>query len=195
MGMRSRMAFVLALATIAAAGAAVGQGLPKQKGPARIVKMFDIFCLSQLPGLDGVAQAAGFGEFAQITGAELEQYQPAVPAEELRAWKFHEDGAEYVLTASKSKPDSQFKAEVPKFANSTNYSCSLVVPASKDKNAFFEEVVALVGRAPDETWVEGALQAHAWSGQNEKLFSNVHYFEPVETGPTRILSATTFVNE
>jgi hypothetical protein len=157
--------------------------------------MFDIFCLSQLPGLEGVVQAAGFGEFAQITGAELEQYQPAVPADELRAWKFHEDGAEFVLTASKSKPDTQFKAEVPKFADSTNYSCSLVMPAATDKTAFLKEVVALVGRAPDETWVEGPLRAHAWSGQNEKLFSNVHYFEPVENGPTRILSATTFVNE
>ena len=143
--------------------------------------MFGVFCLSQLPDLEGVAQAAGFGEFAQITGAELEKYQPQVPAEELRAWRFHEDGNEFVLTASKSKPDSQFKAQAPEFANSTGFSCSLQIPAPKSKEAFLKEVVALVGRAPDETWIDGPLRGHGWTGRQPTILLST----PAELLPER----------
>lgn len=195
MGTQSmRFPFLLA-AALALTVPVSGQGLPKQEGPAKAVKMFHIFCLSQLPDLEGVAQAAGFGEFAQITGPELEKYQPQVRAEELRAWRFHDAEDEFILTASKSKPDAQFKAQAPEFADSTISSCSLLMPAPKSKGAFLKEVVSLVGREPDETWVEGSLRAHAWTGQNEKLLSHVHYYEPVGQGGKGILSASTFVKD
>ena len=48
----------------------------KETPAARTVKMFNVFCLSQLPDLDGVAKAAGFGEFAPITGDELKAHTP-----------------------------------------------------------------------------------------------------------------------
>ncbi len=171
------------------------EGLPKEKGPARTVKMFNFLCLSQLPDLDGVTKAAGFGEFAQITGEELQQYQPAVPAEELYAWSFHEHGAKYVLTAARSKPDAEFKKAAPAFANSTNVACSLLFPTSGPKEALLKELVALLGRPPDETWNEGPMRVHAWSGQNDKLLSHVYYYAPRKDGQTGVLSASTFIKD
>jgi hypothetical protein len=182
-------------ALLALAGSFGAQGLPKEKGPARTVKMFDFFCLSQLPDLDGVKKAAGFGEFAQITGKELEQYQPAVPAEELHAWSFHDFGAKYVLTAARSKPDEEFKKSAPAFAKSTNAACSLLFPTDDPKEALFKELVALLGREPDETWDEGPMRVHAWSGQTDKLLSHVHYYTPAKDGPMGVLSASTFVKD
>lgn len=187
--------FVWLAALLALAGSVCAQGLPKEKGAARTVKMFDIFCLSQLPDLDGVKKAAGFGEFAQIIGKELEQYQPAVPAEELHAWSFHDFGAKYVLTATRSKPDAEFKKSVPAFAKSTSFACSLLFPTDDAKDALFKQLVALLGREPDETWDEGPMRVQAWSGQTDKLLSHVHYYSPAKDGPLSVLSATTFVKD
>jgi hypothetical protein len=189
-----RFAFLLACA-LALSGSLCAQGLPKEKGPARTVGMFNIYCLSQLPDLDGVRQAAGFGEFAQITGDELEPYQPAVPAEELNAWRFHDLGAEYVLTAARSKPDESFKKEAPAFAKSTSVACSLLFPASDPGEAVLEQLVELLGRPADETWDEGPMRVHAWSGQTSRLLSHVHYYAPPKDGPAAVLSATTFVKD
>ena len=186
--------FLLAVA-LALSGTLNAQGLTKEKGPARTVLMFNIFCLSQLPDLDGVRQAAGFGEFAQITGDELEQYQPAVRAGELHAWRFHDFGAEYVLTAARTKPDETFKQQVPAFAKSTSVACSLLFPATDPGEAVLRQIVALLGRAADETWEEGPMRVHAWSGQTDKLLSHVHYYTPAKDGPTAVLSATTFVKD
>jgi hypothetical protein len=189
-----RFAFLLA-AALALSGTLYAQGLPKEKGPARTVEMFNIYCLSQLPDLDGVRQAAGFGEFAQITGDELEPYQPAVPAEELHAWRFHDLGAEYVLTAARSKPDESFKKEAPAFAKSTSVACSLLFPATDPGEAVVKQLVELLGRPADETWDEGPMRVHAWSGQTSKLLSLVHYYAPARNGPAAVLSATTFVKD
>jgi hypothetical protein len=180
---------------MALSGPFSARALPKEKGPARTVGMFNIYCLSQLPDLEGVRQAAGFGEFAQITGNELEPYQPAVPAEELNAWRFHDFGAEYVLTAARTKPDEAFKQQVPAFANSTNVACSLLFPATDPRDAVLKQIVELLGRAADETWEEGPMRVYAWSGQTDKLLSHVHYYAPAQGGPTAVLSATTFVKD
>jgi len=185
--------FIWLAAMLALASSANAQGLPKEKGPARTVKMFDVFCLRQLPDLDGITKAAGFGEFAQITGKELERYQPAVRAEKLYAWSFHDLGGKFVLTAAQSKPDAQFKKSVPAFANSTSVACSLLFPASDPRDTLFKELVALLGRGPDKSWDEGPIRVHAWSAHTDKLLSQVHYYAPAKGGPMGVLSATAFV--
>jgi hypothetical protein len=189
-----RLAFLLAGA-LALLNPLDAQALPKDKGPARTVGMFNIYCLSQLPDLDGVRKAAGFGEFAQITGEELRHYQPAVPAEELNAWRFHDSGGEYVLTAARAKPDESFKKQVPAFAKSTSVACSLLFPATDPGQAVLKQLVGLLGRPADKTWDEGKMRVHAWSGQTQKLLSRVHYYAPAKGGPTAVLSATTFVKD
>lgn len=182
-------------AMLAFAGSLGAQELPKAKGPARTVGMFDFFCLSQLPDLDAITKAAGFGEFAQITGDELQQYQPTVPAEQLYAWSFTDHGERHVLTASQSKPDEAFKKTVPEFARSTNVACSLLVPTGASNDPLLEALVARLGRAPDETWEDGGMRVHGWSGQNEKVLSHVHYHAPLKGGPLSVLSASTFLKE
>jgi hypothetical protein len=194
--MRLSVGHVLCLAlSLALAWPLDAQGLPKEKGPAHTVKMFDFLCLSQLPDLDGVTRAAGFGEFAQITGKELEQYRPTMPAEELHAWSFHDSGARYVLTAARSKPDEQFKKTVPAFAKSTNVACSLLFPTNDPKEALFKELVARLGRAPDQSWDDGQMHVHSWTDQNAKVLSHVHYYAPAKDGPMGILSASIFVKD
>jgi len=167
----------------------------QQKGPARTVKMFNFLCLSQLPDLDGVTKAAGFGEFAQITGEELQQYRPTWTPEKLYAWSYHEHGAKYVLTASRSKPDAAFKQAMPAFANATNVACSLLFPATGAKEAVLKELVALLGRAPDQSGAEGAMYVYVWSAQNAKILSHVHYYAPLKDGPAGVLSASTFIKD
>jgi hypothetical protein len=169
--------------------------LPQEKGPERTVAMFDFFCLSQLPDLDAITKAAGFGEFAQITGQELEQYQPAVPPEKLYAWSFHDHGAKLVLTASQAKPDEEFKKAAPAFAKSTNVACSLLVPTEASQDALLATLVARLQRQPDEMWDEGPMRVHAWSGQNDKHFSHVHYYAPLQGGGLSVISASTFVKD
>jgi hypothetical protein len=181
------------LAAALAGSPASTEELPKEKGPARTVKMFDVFCLSQLPDIEGVAKVAGFGEFAPIKGKELDTYQPEVPAEDLRAWKFDDLGTELVLTAAKSRPDAEFQKAVPKFAKSKSVACSMLFPAVDAKDAVLKELVAILGRGPDETWEDGPMQVHAWSGETDKLLSHVYYYAPTQKGPKGVLSATSFV--
>lgn len=169
------------------------QEFPQEKGAARTVQMFRLFCLSQLPDFDGIKQAAGFGEFAQIVGDELQTYQPRVPADELHAWRFHDHGLEFVLTAAKSKPDDAMKKQAPKFARSRSVACSLIFEASEPANTLLAELVKVMGRAPDKTWDEGPLEARSWTGQNDKLLSYVQYYAPKKSGPKGVLSATAFV--
>jgi len=187
--------FFLLVVMLTFASPLYAQELPPEKGPVRTVKMFDIFCLSQLPELDHIAKFAGFGEFAEITGKELERYQPEVRADELRAWRFHDFGAEFILTAAKSKPDESFKKEVPKFAKSTSFACSLLIPATDPQAMVLKALVKLLGRDPDEISIQGPMRVHGWSGQNDKILSHVHYFAPVKGGPTSVLSARTFVKD
>lgn len=180
-----------ALALLAVAGTA--QEFPQEKGAARTVQMFRLFCLSQLPDFDGIKQAAGFGEFAQIYGDELQTYQPQVAADELHAWRFHDHGLEFVLTAARSKPDAAMTKQAPKFAKSRSVACSLIFEPSEPADALLAELAKILGRAPDATWNEGPMRARSWTGQNDKLLSYVHYFAPTKSGPKVVLSATAFV--
>lgn len=185
----------LVAAALALVGPAAAEDAAK-KAPTGASNMFNVFCLSHLPDLDGIATAAGFGEFAEMVGAELEPYHPQVRADVLRGWKFHDATDEYVLLSSKSKPDEVFKKAVPAFAKSTNYGCSLLVPAKQQSNTeLLAALSKLLGRAPDEEWDEGAMHVYSWSGQTDKLLSNVYLYAPPAGAPTAVLSANVFVKD
>lgn len=185
------LAPMMALA-LAHTGQAGAQDAPK-RGPEYVVNMFNVFCLSHLPDLKGIATAAGFGEFAEMVGAELRAYQPEVPADTLRGWKFHDATDEYVLIASKSKPDDVFKKAVPAFAKSKVYGCSLLVPAKQPNDKLLASLAKLLGRAPDEEWDEGPLHVHSWTGKTDKILSNVYFYAPQAGAATAVFSANAFV--
>ena len=186
---------VFAAVAVALANPISAQGIPKEPGPARTVKLFNFYCLSQLPAIEDVANAAGFGEYAELTGDELQKYQPEVPADELRAWRLRDFGSAFILTAARSKPDAQFKKDVPEFANSKSGACSFVISSKDADKQLLEEMVALVGRKPDEAWGQSPHRVHAWTGKTDKLLIIVHYYAPMEEGQNAILSATAFVKK
>ncbi len=192
--MHAKRFFWLAL-MLALAGSAGAQERPTETGPAHAVRMFNVFCLSQLPDLDGVRKAAGFGEFAQITGKELEQYRAAAPADELYAWSFHDAGGKYVLTATRAKPGANPKTAALALAKSTGVACSLLFPATAPKDALLKELSALLGRAPARAWDEGTTRVYLWSGQTGKLLSHVYYYAPAADGPPGVLSASIFAKD
>ncbi|MGI9404380.1 MAG: hypothetical protein ACR2OF_07740 [Hyphomicrobium sp.] len=193
--MQVMRATILAIVALAMAGPVNAQGLPKDPGPARTVKLFNFYCLSQLPIIEDVANAAGFGEFAELVGEELQKYQPEVPADELRAWRLRDFGSEFILTTARSKPDAQFKKEVPEFANSKSVACSLIISSEDADEQLLKEMVGLVGREPDEAWDQGPLRVHAWTGKTDKLLIVVHYYAPESEGQNAILRATAFVKK
>ncbi len=194
MGMQMLRFPVFAVVALVLCGPVNGQELPKESGPARTVKMFDLFCLNLVPEISSIADAAA-GNFTELKGKKLEKYQPQVPAEELRAWRYEDFGAEFVLATTRSKPDDQFKKEVPDFAGATNFACSLIIPAKDPEEKVLKEMVELVGREPDEAWDQGPLRAHSWTGQTDSLLVHVYYYAPTSKGTTGVLSASTFVKK
>ena len=186
---------ICVIAALTLASTVNGQGLPKEPGPERTVKLFNFYCLSQLPNIEDVANAAGFGEFAELVGEELQQYQPEVPADELRAWRLRDLGSEFILTSSRSNSDTHLNNEVPEFANTANVACSLVVSSEDADEHLLKELVDLVGRVPDETRDQGTRRVHAWTGKTDELLVVVHYYAPKSEGPKTILSATAFVKK
>ncbi|MEO8421767.1 MAG: hypothetical protein ABI457_11275 [Hyphomicrobium sp.] len=186
-----RAALTCLVATLASIGAAA-QTIPKEKGAARTVGLFSFLCLKQLPDLGGIERAAGFGEFDQLTGDDLKPYAPQSPAEKLLAWRYHDHGERFILTAARSKPDDEFKKQMPAFANAANTSCALRVP-SATPDPLLGELTRTMGRAADSTWQEGATQVHAWTHQQGAALSYVHYYAPDKAGATAVLSASVFV--
>jgi hypothetical protein len=186
-----RAALTCLVAIIASVGAAA-QTIPKEKGAARTVGLFGFLCLKQLPDLDGLERAAGFGEFDQLTGDDLKPYAPQAPAEKLLAWRYHEHGERFILTAARSEPDDAFTKEMSALANSTSTACSLLVPSAKP-DPLLGELTRTMGRAPDSTWQEGAMQVHAWTHEQGNALSYVHYYAPDKAGATAVLSASVFV--
>lgn len=186
---------IFAIAALAVSIPVNAQELPAAPGADRTVKMFDVFCLNLVPEIKAIAKAADAGHFTELKGKNLEKYQPQVPAEELRAWTYEDFGAEYVLATTRSKPDDQFKKEVPEFASATNFACSLIIPAKDPKEVVLKEMVELVGREPDEAWDQGPLRAHSWTGQTDELLIHVYYYAPTKDGATGVLSASAFVKE
>jgi hypothetical protein len=183
--------FLASLALLPVASSA--QEFPQEKGAARTVQMFRLFCLSQLPDFDGIRQAAGFGEFAQIVGAELQSYQPDKPADELHAWRFHDHGMTFVLTATRSGPDATVSKQAPKFAKSKGVGCSLIFEAREPDDAVLAELAKVLGRAPDTVHDDRGMKTRSWTGQNAKLLSIVNYSVPLKPGAKGVLSATAFV--
>ena len=47
-------------------------------------------------------------------------FDPPAPTEELRTWRVHDLGSEFVLTTARSLPDDQIRADVPALADSIN---------------------------------------------------------------------------
>jgi len=193
MGNRIMRLIIWAVVALALAGPVNAEELPEEPGPARTVKMFDLFCLSLVPEISRIAEAAAAGNFTVLKGQRLEKYQPQVRAEELRAWSYEDFGSEFVLTTARSKPDAQFKKDVPEFADSKNFACSLIIPAKDPKGRILKEMASLLERDPDEAWDEGAMRVHGWTGQTDSLLIYVHYYAPTKKGPTGVLSASTFI--
>jgi len=171
----------------------VGEDLPKTPGLERIVKMFDVFCLSLVPELSRIAETAATRNFTELKGKWLEKYQPQVRAEELRAWTYKDFGSEYTLTTTRSKPDAQFQKQFPKFANSKNFACSLIIPFWEVGDYFYDEVVRLVGREPDATGRDqGEHYIHAWREMTDNRLVIIEYQRP-RPGRVAILRAMAFV--
>jgi hypothetical protein len=182
------------LATLALPVAATAQTIPKEKGAARTMGLFSFLCLKQLPDLNGIERAAGFGEFDQLMGDDLKPYAPLVPSEKLLAWRYHDHGERFILTATQSKPDDAFKKETPAFAKSTNTACSLRVPSTKP-DTLLGELTRTMGRAADQTWQEGATRVHAWTHTRADALSYVRYYVPEKAGAIAVLSASVFVKD
>ena len=172
---------------------AIGDKLPKEPGPARTVRMFDLLCLSLVPEISKVEKAAAARKFTELKGKRLEEYQPRFQADDLRAWRYKDFGAEFVLTTARSKPRPQFKKEAPEFADSKNFGCSLIIPTDDPKEKVLKEMVGLLGRDPDEAWAEWPQRVHAWTGKTDKLLAVIHYYAPIKKGQNAILSASAFV--
>lgn len=191
--LRCLLPLIALLALPLIAGAKTSDPLiPKQKGAARTVGLFNFLCLKQLPDLEGIERAAGFGEFDQLSGEDLAPYIPEAPTERLLAWRYHDHGEEYVLTAARAKPDDAFKREQPAFANAINTSCSLLVP-SEQPDQLLGELTRVMGRAPDKTWQDGDMRAHAWAHQQKNALSNVYFYSTEKPGATAALGASIYL--
>ena len=180
---------------LALAGSPHAQRLPKEKGPAHTVEMFAFFCLSQLPDLEGVKKAAGFGEFAQITGTELEQYRP--PCRPTSSTP----GASTITAPSTCSPrrgrsptPSSRRPSPPSPSRRASPARCSFPPMSPRRRCSRRSLRCWVA-APTSSWDEGPMRVRAWSGQNDKLLSHVHYYAPAKGGPHGHLSATTYVKD
>ena len=184
----------LAVAIAALPALGFAQTIPKTKGPTRTIGLFDFLCLKQLPDLNGIERAAGFGEFDQLTGEDLAPYAPQVPPEKLFAWRYHDHGEQFILTVSQAKPDDAFKKKMPAFANATNTACSLLVPSAKP-DPLLGELTRVMGRAADQSWQEGPTRVYSWTHQRPDALSYVHYYAPENAGTKAVLSASVFVKK
>lgn len=180
-------------AALLCTSASLAQELPAEPGPSRTVAMFERFCYRQLPALDVIATIAAAGKFSEITGVELQKYQPPVAAEELRAWTFEDFGSTYTLTTARSLPDELFKRDVPQFAESTNYACSLIVENQLATPELLQATAAFLGRKPDDGWDQPPLRASQWCGMTEEIFACVYFWAPMKSNARGLLTATIFV--
>ena len=178
------------------ASAAPADELPKEKGVARTVKMFDMFCLAQLPDIEAIERFAGFGEFAQIFGADLAPYRSGAPDEKVLAWRFHDFGAELILTARRAKPDAAEKQAHPAFANGRTVACSLLIPNDTPPADIVKAVATRMGRAPDETRDEADTHVSAWNTETPKAVGRVVFRAPAGKGTAKAaLSASATVKD
>ncbi len=191
---KSRIAMLL-LALLVLAPPAAADELPKEKGVARTAKMFDMFCLTQLPDIEGIERFAGFGEFAQILGADLAPYRSGLPEEKTLAWRFHDFGSELILTATRAKPDEASKQKHPAFAKGRSVACSLLIPNDETREDIVKELVRRLGRQPDESRDDAGAHLYAWSNETPKAVSRVVYSAPAGKGGKASLSASAIVKD
>jgi hypothetical protein len=177
------------------AGAAPADELPKEKGIARTVKMFDMFCLAQLPDIEAIERFAGFGEFAQISGADLAPYRSGAPNEKVLAWRFHDFGVELILTARRAKPDAAEKQVHPAFANGRIVACSLLIPNDAPQADIVKELTTRMGRAPDEARDEAETHVSAWNNETPKAVGRVVFRAPADKSAKAALSASATVKD
>lgn len=179
---RILLALVAALALPAAISA---QSLPKEKGAARTVRMFDFYCLSRLPDLESIERTAGLGEYDQLTGDDLKPYAPEGAAEQLQAWRFHDLGEAFVLTAYRALSGVSSNAP-PAFTKAPSVVCSLHIPASAPEK-ILAELTKLLGRASDRS--AAGAPGQTWTLQTDKAFSEVHFFPSAAGSKDALLSA------
>jgi hypothetical protein len=187
--------FPLLCSLMLLAGAAPADELPKEKGVARTVKMFDMFCLAQLPDIEAIERFAGFGEFAQISGADLAHYRSGAPNEKVLAWRFHDFGAELILTARRAKPDAAEKQVHPVFVNGRIVACSLLIPNDAPQADIVNELTTRMGRAPDETRDEADTHVSAWNNETPKAVGRVVFRAPADKSAKAALSASATVKD
>ena len=189
--MYGRCFLVLALILLIAPSAA-GQTIPKEKGPARTIGLFNFMCLKQLPELELIERAAGFGEFDQLMAEDLDPYRPTVAPEKLLAWRYHDHGERYILVAQRAKPQPQDLHDAPVFAGATKTSCSLLVPSEKP-DRLLGELTRLVGRAPDRKSQDGDVSTYAWVQQSPTALSYITYYTPEKAGGRAGLTASLLI--
>jgi hypothetical protein len=182
-------------AALAITSPVLAQGLPAKPGPARTAKMFDLICLSKLPDIKAIAALATANKFAKLEGKALAPYKPQAPVDELHGWRFTDFGATFTLLVTRSKPDAQFKAAMPAFANSVNYACSLILPNRFDKAAVIAALGQIIGRKRDETWDQGAMKVHAWKATTKRAFIQAFHYAGKARPNSSLLSATIFVKQ
>jgi hypothetical protein len=186
---------LLLCALVILASTALADELPKEKGVARTVKMFDMFCLAQLPDIEAIERFAGFGEFAQIFGADLAPYRSGAADEKVLAWRFHDFGAELILTARRAKPDAAEKQAHPAFANGRTVACSLLIPNDAPQADIVKELTTRMGRVPDETRDEADTHVSAWNNETPKAVGRVVFRAPAGKGAKAALSASATVKD
>jgi hypothetical protein len=167
--------------------------LPKESGPARTVALFETLCVSQLPDLDSIVDFTDTGGFVELTGDELAAYQPQVPADMLRVWRFFDFNVEFRLLITRSKPDAQQQEAIPEFAQSDLFNCSLMTPEGDQQAAVLEQIEVMTGRPPDDVFEQEALHVDYWEAQTETQFVQVMHYASSKQQTTSLLSMTTFV--
>jgi len=186
---------LLLLALSTAAAPLRADELPKEKGVARTVKMFDMFCLAQIPDIEAIERFAGFGEFAQILGDGLAPYRSGLPEEKVLAWRFHDFGAEVILTATRAKPDEAARQKHPAFAKGRSVACSLLIANDAAREDIVKELAHRLGREPDESRDEAGAHVYAWSNETAQAVSRVVYSAPAAKGGKASLSASAIVKD
>ncbi|GAG37292.1 unnamed protein product, partial [marine sediment metagenome] len=114
-------------------------------------------------------------------------------SKKIRAWRYEDYGSQFVLATARSEPAPRFKEEVPEFADSKNFGCSLIFRTKDPNEKVLKEMVGSLGRDPDEVWTQWPRRVHAWTGKSEKLLAAIHYYAPTKDKSNAILSAMAFV--
>jgi len=171
------------------------EGLPAKPGPARTARMFDLLCLSKLPDIKAIAGLATANKFTKLQGKALAAYRPQAPVDQLHGWQFKDFGATYTLLVTSGKPDARFKAEMPAYANSVNYACSLILPNKFAKAAVLAALGKIIGRKRDDTWEQGPMLVHAWKATTDKFFIQAFHYAGKKRPNSSLISATMFVKQ